>query len=74
MPSKERFAGDDHGELTVRNEHRRAPTMSAEKLRRDVKRPLLPRTKIERNGRFFEQIQQRPAGEIREITEVYRSS
>jgi SAM-dependent methyltransferase len=93
------------GELTVGNEHWRAPTMSAAKFRqyaeaaglrcvaqelipwggedfsdcvsvfrRDVKRPLLRRTKIVRNTRFLDQLQQRLAGEIREITEVYRSS
>lgn len=93
------------GELTVGNEHWRAPTMSAAKFRkyaeagglrvvaqelipwggtdfsdcvsvfrRDVKRPLLRRTRIVRNSRFLDQLQQRLAGEIREITEAYRSS
>jgi hypothetical protein len=39
--------------------------------RRGVKRPLLRRTRMVRNGRFLDQPQQRPAGEI---TGVYRSS
>lgn len=97
----------DHrtGELTIANEHWRAPTMSAEKFRRyaeaaglrcvvqelipwggtdfsdclsvfrrDVRKPLFRRTKVVRNTRFFAQIQQRLAGEIREFTDLYRSS
>ena len=93
------------GELTVGNEHWRAPTMSAAEFRqyadaaglrcvvqelipwggtdfsdclsvfrRDVKRPLRRRTKVVRNSKFFDQVQQRLAGEIRELTELYRSS
>jgi SAM-dependent methyltransferase len=41
--------------------------------RRDVKRPLRRRTRIVRNSQFFSQIQQRLAGEIREVTQPYRS-
>jgi 2-polyprenyl-3-methyl-5-hydroxy-6-metoxy-1,4-benzoquinol methylase len=93
------------GELTVANEHWRAPTMSAARFRqyadaaglrcvvqellpwggtdfsdclsvfrRDVRRPLRRRTKVVRNSRFFVQVQQRLAGEIRDFTELYRSN
>jgi SAM-dependent methyltransferase len=94
------------GELTVANEHWRAPTMSAARFReyaeaaglrclvqelipwggtdfsdclsvfrRDVRRPFRRRrTTVVRNSRFFEQIQQRRAAEIREGTAVYRST
>ncbi|SEO75312.1 class I SAM-dependent methyltransferase [Trujillonella endophytica] len=105
------YRDPESGELTIGNEHWRAPTMSAAKFRRyaraaglrcvvqelipwggpdfsdclsvfrrEVRRPLRRRierrlrddTTVVRNSRFFEQVQQRRATEIRELTEIYR--
>ena len=100
------YRDPETGELTVANEHWRAPTMSAAKFRqyadaaglrcvvqelipwggtdfsdclsvfrRDTVRPLRPlrRTEVAHNSRFFAQVQQRLAGEVRDVTALYRT-